>query len=172
MDEQIINIILKYGSEIISSAQFRQTFDQTHHLNTTVGDHTLGVAYEAVKLCLVRGWTDESSLKNVVIASLCHDLGIIGRKEKYRNDAECYVKHPGDSVPIYMSVTGEKNDRVIDSIEKHMFPVKPGLPRYREGWILTLADKISSVKEKLGKQAVSVEMRNEILRKVGNGDGS
>lgn len=163
MDDIILYIIAKYGKRIISSEEFMHTFEQTHHLNTTVGDHTLSVAAEAVKLCLMRGYSDEETIRNVVTAALCHDLGIMGRKEKYSNNAVCYMKHPLDSVDAYTDVTGEREERVMDSIRNHMFPVKPGIPRYKEGWILTLADKISSVKEKVGRQAVTPPIRNEIL---------
>ena len=65
MRDDLRKLILKYGREIIASEQFRETFGQTHHLSTTVGDHTLGVAAEAVKICLRHGWTDDETLKNV-----------------------------------------------------------------------------------------------------------
>ncbi len=166
MDDNILQIILKYGKDIIASEEFGRTFEQTHHIDTTVGDHTLSVAAEAVKLCLDRGYTDETTLKNVVTSALCHDLGIMGRKEKYANHAVCYVRHPLDSVDAYMNVTGEKDERVIDSIKNHMFPVKPVMPKYKEGWILTLADKISSVREKTGTQAVDEQVRKRILERL------
>ena len=166
MDDIILYIIVKYGRHIISTEEFMHTFEQTHHLNTTVGDHTLSVAAEAVKLCLMRGYSDEETIRNVVTAALCHDLGIMGRKEKYSNTAQCYLKHPLDSVDVYMGVTGEQEERVMDSIRNHMFPVKPGMPRYKEGWILTLADKISSFREKIGKQAVTETVRKEILDRI------
>jgi len=152
MDDIILYIIVKYGRRIILTEEFMHTFEQTHHLNTTVGDHTLSVAAEAVKLCLMRGYSDEETIRNVVTAALCHDLGIMGRKEKYSNTAQCYLKHPLDSVDVYMGVTGEQEERVMDSIRNHMFPVKPGMPRYKEGWILTLADKISSFRKKWGNR--------------------
>ncbi len=52
MTEEIRKIILKYGRDILGSDEFRETFSQTHHMDTTVGDHTLGVAAEAVRICL------------------------------------------------------------------------------------------------------------------------
>ncbi len=79
MEHRIKNIIIRFGASIINSAEFRKTFEQRHHLSKTVGDHTLGVVAEAIKLCLARGMTDETTLRNVVTASLCHDLGIMGR---------------------------------------------------------------------------------------------
>lgn len=143
------------------------TFSQTHHLDTTVGDHTLGVAAEAVWICLKFNQTAEKTLKNVVVSSLCHDLGIIGRDEKYSNNIQCLIRHPVDSIEAYKSVTGEENERVLDSILCHMFPLKLRMPSHREGWILVLADKTASAKEKLGRPAVTPAEREELLAAAG-----
>lgn len=163
MDSKIKTIMLEYGRKVLLSDEFKRSFHQPHHLNRTVGDHTLGVTAEAVRLCFEWGYEDEDTLKNVVTASLCHDLGILGRKEKYRNNAECLVRHPLDSVDEYIRITGERDERVIDSIKHHMFPLKPGLPKYKEGWILTFADKIAASLEKMGIPPVSEEERELIL---------
>jgi uncharacterized protein len=167
VDERIKDTIVKYGWKILQSKEFDATFRQTHHLNRTVGDHTLGVAAEAVKLCMKRAMTDERTLKNVVVSSLCHDLGIMGRNEKYRNNAQCLVRHPLDSIEIYIRITGEQDERVIDAIKHHMFPLKPGAPRHREGWILTLADKIAASKEKTGRAMLSAGDTGEIMERAG-----
>ncbi len=164
MDERIKEIIIRHGRSLILSDEFQSSFDQVHHLNMNVGDHTLGVTLEAVRLCLSWGFTDEPTLKNVVIASLCHDLGILGRKEKFRNNAECLVRHPLDSVDVYRKLTGEDDERVTDTIRCHMFPLKPGVPKYREGWVVTFADKISASKEKMGMPPVTKEDREDLIR--------
>ena len=163
MDKRIKRIIVKYGSDIICSDEFNRTFEQVHHKCTTVGDHTLSVTAEAVRLCLSMGLKDEKTLKGIITASLCHDLGIMGRTEKFDNNAQCYVRHPSDSVRAYKALTGGDDVRIIDSINSHMFPLKPRMPKYKEGWILTLADKISAAKERLGRPAVSRAERDEIL---------
>ena len=41
----------------------------------------------------------------------------------------------------------ELNDREKDIIIKHMFPLTPGLPRFKESWIVTISDKICSIME-------------------------
>ena len=158
----IKEIIAEYGWEIICSSDFRRTFEQTHHKCMTVGDHTLSVTAVAVSLCIGMN-LDDDMLKNVITASLCHDLGIMGRSEKCSNNVKCCIGHPVDSVNAYRDLTGKDDIRVIDSIKNHMFPLKPLPPRYKEGWILTLADKISSVRERFGKPPVSEETREEIL---------
>ncbi len=154
--------IVKYGRDIICSSDFRKTFEQTHHKCMTVGDHSLSVTAVAVGLCR-RMNSDDITLRNVITASLCHDLGIMGRDEKYGNNPRCYVAHPKDSVKAYRTLTGKADKKIINSINCHMFPVKPLPPKYKEGWILTTADKISSVRERMGKPPITVMDRKEIL---------
>lgn len=163
MDEHIKEIIVKYGRDIICSDAFQKTFEQVHHKCMTVGDHMLSVTAEAVRLCLPPRQADDKTLKGIVTASLCHDLGIMGRAEKYNNNAQCFVRHPTDSILAYKALTGEDDIRIIDAINCHMFPLKPRMPRYREGWVLTWADKVSAVKERLGRPPVSKAERDEIL---------
>ena len=163
MEDRVRNIIIKYGSAILSTDTFKKTFEQKHHLHLTVGDHTLGVTEEAVRMCLNRGIIDSATLKNVVTASLCHDLGIMGRKEKFKNVIECHTMHPEESVKAYRELTGEDDPRVVNAILHHMFPIKPGRPKYVEGWILTAADKKASVKEKTGTKVISDRDRMELL---------
>ncbi|MBQ9360840.1 MAG: HD domain-containing protein [Lachnospiraceae bacterium] len=164
MKDEIRDIIVKYGKDILLSDEFQETFSQTHHMSTTVGDHTLGVAAEAVKICLRHGLTDDETLRNTVAASLCHDLGIMGREEKFNNNVQCLVRHPKQSAESYISMTGEQNERVLDSILCHMFPLKIRFPRYKEGWILTLADKIGASREKIGRPSVTASDRDELMR--------
>ncbi len=101
-----------------------------------------------------------------MVSSLCHDLGIIGRDEKYKNNVQCLIRHPIDSIEAYKSVTGEEEERVLDSIGGHMFPWKPRMPKHREGWILVLADKTASAREKLGYPAVTKKDRDEMMAEI------
>ena len=163
MDERIKNIIVEYGADILRSEEFKTTFGQRHHKHMNVGDHTLSVAAVAVRLCLLRNITDDATLKNVVTAALCHDLGIMGRSEKFSNNIQCYIRHPSDSVKAYRRITGEDDRRVIDSINSHMFPLKPVMPRYKESWIITSADKISAMRERLGTPPVNRADSDELF---------
>lgn len=168
MQKEIIDIIVKYGRNILCSDVFEGAFLQKHHFNSTVGDHTLGVTAEAVKICLKRGLTDDDTLRVVVTASLCHDLGILGRGDKFRNNAQCLIQHPIDSIERYKEITQEEDEKVIDSIACHMFPLKLQMPGYKEGWILTLADKKGSFREKIGHPSVTAEDRKRILKAAGD----
>ena len=40
-----------------------------------------------------------------------------------------------------------ENEKISNSIMRHMFPLNIRPPRYKEGWLVTLADKTSSFKD-------------------------
>ncbi len=152
MSENIYKTLLKYGSDIMKTPEFKAAGNQTHHACTTVAEHSISVALVSIALCgvickLVKA---NINMDNVVTAALCHDLGILGRSDKYKNNFECLRKHPTDSVNVYRKMFGEGNERVEDAIKRHMWPLLPTLPHHREGYILTLSDKISSCMERLG----------------------
>ena len=39
-----------------------------------------------------------------------------------------------------------------DMIKHHMFPLTPCPPKYREGWLLCLADKICATRETINRR--------------------
>ena len=65
---------------------------------------------------------------------------------------------------MYTQLTGERDERVLDAINAHMFPLKLPVPRHREGWILTLADKVASSLDVLDIPIVTEEERDELLQ--------
>ncbi len=166
MEQEVKDIIIKYGRDILCSDTFLAAFDQSHHYKTTVGDHTLEVTAEAVKFCLRHNLTDENTLSNVVTACLCHDMSLIGREDKYGSNFETLRQHPGHSAEIYTDLTGESEERVLDAIHSHMFPLTRKIPKHREGWILTLADKISASTDLLNIQSVTPEEREDLLKQA------
>lgn len=152
MNEEIRRLLEEYGEEILESEEFQKAYRQKHHKIMTVADHSLGVAIISLRICrLLEKMHINVHEKELIISALCHDLGILGRDEKYKNDLECCSRHPKDSIDIVRILTGEENRRVEDSIRRHMWPLTPRPPKYREGFILTAADKISSTMERMGK---------------------
>ena len=106
--------IERYGSDVLHSELMQQAFRQKHHLRSTVGEHTLRVARTSIKI----GRTLQKlhvrvDIPAVVIGSLCHDLGIVGRDEKYSSDKECYKKHSADSVTIARDLLDDLPEKCI-----------------------------------------------------------
>ena len=139
----------RYGGEILRSEEMRRAFQQRHHLLSTVGDHTLRVAWVSLGICYalhkIRVRTD---IPAVVTASLCHDLGILGRKEKYASNRECLRRHPADSVETARRLVGKLPDKTENMISRHMWPFAGSRPPDSlEAVIVSAADKIASLED-------------------------
>ena len=100
MNEEIRRLLEEYGEEILESEEFQKAYRQKHHKIMTVADHSLGVAIISLRICrLLEKMHINVHEKELIISALCHDLGILGRDEKYKNDLECCSRHPKDSIP-------------------------------------------------------------------------
>ena len=139
--------ILRYGEEILRSDIMEQAFRQTHHRRCTVGDHTLRVARTSVRIShVLQRLHIRVDLQAVVIGSLCHDLGIIGRADKYSSVLECYRNHPADSVETARELLGDLPEGTAEIIRRHMWPLTiRSIPASREGFIVSAADKYSAL---------------------------
>ncbi len=141
-DSVTVKKIRRYGGRIIKSPEFKAGFDQPHHYISSVSDHTLNVTIQALKIShIFRIFGVHTDERVIVKAALLHDLGIIGRYEKYKNNSECGKKHPGDSVKIAKRMLKRLDDKTGDSIRYHMWPLGGRLPKYIEGRIIVAADK-------------------------------
>lgn len=139
--------LARYGGRILKSDEMEHAFRQTHHTVSTVGEHTIRVAKTSLKICYalhkIRIPTDIAA---VVTGALSHDLGILGRDEKFETMRQCSVQHPVDSVEVARNIVGELPDKTNDIIARHMWPVggtKP--PNSLEGAVVSMADKIATV---------------------------
>ena len=138
-----------YGREILNSEEMRRAFAQKHHTLSTVGAHTMRVAATSLAICyMLKKLHIQTDIPAVVTGSLCHDLGILGRNEKFGSAKECSRQHPVDSVELAQKLTGELSEKTADIIERHMWPVgraKP--PNSLEAAIVSAADKIAAVED-------------------------
>ena len=148
-NEQIREDLSRYGNDILNSDEMRHAFRQTHHTLSTVGDHTLRVARKSLNICYaLRRMHIPTDIPAVVTGSLCHDLGILGRDEKYGSMKECSIRHPVDSLEVANKLVGDLPDKTTDIISRHMWPVgkcKP--PNSLEAVIVSAADKIATVED-------------------------
>lgn len=147
--ERIRNDVELYGSEVLNSEEMQQAFEQTHHKRATVGEHSLRVTMSSVLLCYaLRKMNIKVNIPAVVIASLCHDLGILGRHNKYSNARECVEEHPRESVAIARDIVEELPENTEEIIERHMWPLGDSkAPNSLEGAIVSAADKYTAVKD-------------------------
>lgn len=147
--ERIKNDLILYGDDVLKSDEMKQAFQQTHHQWSTVGEHTFRVAFSSVMICYaLRKLNIKVNVPAVVVGALCHDLGILGRQEKYSSSKECSREHPKDSVAVARELVEEMPDKVEDIIERHMWPMgESKAPNSIEGAIVSVADKYNAVKD-------------------------
>lgn len=157
--------ISSYGSDILNSDELQEAYDQTHHLWSTVGEHTLRVTASSVMICYaLRKLGIKANIPAVVIGSLCHDLGILRRDEKYSSNKECSREHPSDSVKVARELVPDLTDQSADIIERHMWPAGSSkAPNSLEGIIVSSADKYAAVKDLVkGSDINNTGVRNVI----------
>ena len=80
----------------------------------------------------------------ITVASLCHDLGMVGRKDRYKNNLECCIKHPRAALTEAGRLIDDIDPKTEKAILSHMWPLGVRIPTSSEGWILAAADKIVS----------------------------
>ena len=147
-EKEIDKDLEQYGGEILRSPLFARAMGQTHHLRASLGQHLLRVTRAGLFLSYALEKVGISSdREKIVIGGLCHDLGMVGRHEKYRNNRECSAKHPLDSVKVAEEFRPEIDEKTKRIIERHMFPLNRKAPDSVEGVIVVLADKYASVKD-------------------------
>lgn len=146
---RIKNDLMLYGNDVLKSEEMSDAFKQTHHKWSTVGEHTFRVAASSVMICYaLRKLNIKVNIPAVVVGALCHDLGILGRNEKFSSAKECSREHPKDSVDVAKWIMEELPEKTEDIIERHMWPIgQSKVPNSIEGAVVSVADKYSAVKD-------------------------
>jgi 5'-deoxynucleotidase YfbR-like HD superfamily hydrolase len=138
----------KYGNQIMESPEFEQAMNQRHHKRSSVGMHTLRVVSASIWVCyILKKIHVQTDSESVVHGALCHDLGILGRDDKFESDKECYREHPMESVEVAERLLPELNETTKDIIRTHMWPVTPEVPTCKEAFIVSMADKVVAVRD-------------------------
>lgn len=161
----------RYGKDVLNSKEMEQAFDQTHHLWSTVGEHTLRVATSSLLICYVlKKFHIRVNIPAIVVGSLCHDLGILGRDEKYSSGKECGIKHPKDSAIVADELVEGLSTKTRDIIERHMWPFGGKVPNSKEGVIVSISDKYNSVKDLIKGSDIKGTGVKRFLKGEGNDD--
>jgi len=156
IDQDIINLIIKEGSDILLSKnmQLESSFPMHNGVNTF--DHSLGVAYLSVF------FIKKHNIKNVDIRStirgaLLHDFFLYDWHVHDKSHKFHGFIHAGRA---YNNAKKEFNLNPIekDIILRHMFPINIKFPKYKESYIVNYADKVCAFYEIRHKKAsTSVE---------------
>ena len=141
--------VFKYGEDIIHSESFEKAKHVPHHIHYTVAIHSVEAAVYAL---LITRWLKKhhTALKvderEVVRAALLHDIGMTLDEI---HDSPSYRKafsHPKEGHRIARDVY-HLNKIQLEAIRRHMWPIGIIPPRHLMGWIIVMADNMSSFNE-------------------------
>jgi len=139
--------IREAAPDILGSRNFLATKGHIQHGNMTVNEHCVNVAKLSVAISEKLHIRCEK--RDLIRGALLHDYFLydwhVGDARKPQNLHGFY--HPGIALRN-ASREFDLTDREKDIIEKHMWPLTlTKIPRCRETWIVTTADKCCSLME-------------------------
>lgn len=135
---------------IIKNEKFKRMDKYIQHGNTSTLEHCIAVSY--ISYCIARKFHIRCDYNSLLRGSLLHDYFLYDWHDK---DAahKWHGFHHAAVALKNASKDFELTDIEMDIIAKHMFPLNIKLPRYKESYIVSLADKICSSYEVICKRA-------------------
>lgn len=136
-----LNEWYEIAEPILNHSEFQKRKRFMHHGTISVYDHVVIVSILAFEMAKKRGL----DVKSATLAGLLHDFyetPWMEDKEKkpfFQRHGFTHAKNALNNAKKYFPEY--LNPIIEDSIIKHMFPLNVRPPKYRIGWILTLADK-------------------------------
>ena len=164
--------------DILLNDEFQKRKLFMHHHDMSVWDHSVLVSYKSYVLSKYYG----ADGRVCAIAGLLHDFypkaWLMNDDLAKLNDGE-YVSdvnvkrplfkmhgfvHAREAAENYVKYFPELEDKKItNSIKRHMFPLNICPPKYKEGMILTLVDKVNSVHELPSISFVAKKVKNKTV---------
>lgn len=136
--------ILLYGEDILKSERMITEKDFIQHGNISCYDHSLNVAKKSLIIAGFLLIFIKINEKSLIRGALLHDYFLYDwHKSGHRLHgffhAKCALKNAESDFRL--------NDIEKNIIKRHMFPLNICPPKYRESWIVCLADKLCAVEE-------------------------
>lgn len=132
-------------ADLLESPVVQQLNSMAHHVNVTRMEHCLFVAYMAFTICKFMGWNARAAARG----GLLHDLFFYEWSPKSKEHRWHFFTH-ADLALKNASEHFELSDVECNIIQRHMWPLNPIPPRYKEAMVVCLADKICAVIEGFG----------------------
>jgi uncharacterized protein len=146
-------------------SRFSLTKGYIQHGDVSVFVHCICVAY--VSCCIIRIFNIKANIAALILGALLHDYFLYDW-----HDGELCRKVHGFTHP-FKACKNAKEDMELTPLEeniikRHMFPLVPIPPRYRESWIVCMADKICACEETLLGHCKGRKMKfaEELLEKT------
>lgn len=142
-DEQNWQAYLACVSDLLGSSEVRSMQAIPHHPGVTCYEHSVFVSYVAFRLA--RKW----GLDYVTAArgGLLHDLYLYDSRDHSNYEGNQCFAHPVAAVKNAEALCGGLTAKEENIIISHMWPLAKTMPRYREAYVVNLADKLCATAE-------------------------
>ncbi len=145
--------VVRYGNGILKSPGMRRERKYIQHSNISCYTHSVNVA--ALSIAISRFFGFKVDERSMVRGALLHDYFLY----------DWHLKRPPQGlhgfVHAKIALRNAERDFSLNDIErniisKHMFPLNIKPPKYKESFIVCLADKLCALKETLSKYRAKV----------------
>ena len=155
---KVSRVVSHYGADVLCSSEHQRCANYIQHGDTTVQQHAISVALMATNLA--RKTHLKYDYRSLVRGALLHDYFLYDWHEKGHCKFHGY-RHA--SIALHNAAEDFAITPIeADIIKKHMWPLNLVPPRCREAFMVTLSDKICSLKETFGKPYHSAEIQEII----------
>lgn len=128
--------------DIVDNEKVQKLDQYEQHCHTSRLQHSLNVAYYSFLVCRFLGWDYRSAAR----AGIMHDLYFYDWRTTKVQGTNHAAWHPRVAYDNARKIT-EINEIEKDAIVKHMWPCTLVPPKYKESYVVTLADKICATWE-------------------------
>ena len=128
--------------DLIYSQEVQKLQEFSQHFNTSRYQHSLNVAYHSYFLCKIFHFDYRSAAR----AGLLHDLFFYDWREEKQPEGNHAFAHAAVALRNAGYLT-ELNQIEADAIINHMWPLAKSMPKHRESYVVSLADKLCTIFE-------------------------
>ncbi len=149
--------------DLLRNTAFHTMDDYLQHGTTSCLWHSVAVAYYS--FWLVQTLEIKCDYKSLIYGALLHDYFLYDWHIPNEINQMHGFRHPG------IALKNAKRDCTLNEIacnviERHMFPLTPKPPRFREGFVVCLVDKICSLAEVFKRNPYSM-IKRKLFSTVG-----
>lgn len=149
---QIQELVAEHGGDVIGHEHMRIERRCFQHGNVSTFAHSIRVACLAVWIADRAHLWRRVDLKSLIRAALLHDYFLYDWHDWDGGAHRLHGFTHGGAALRNALRDFRLNAIERDSIANHMFPMTPTPPRYVEGYLVTIADKISATLETLSPE--------------------
>ena len=152
---EIRRLVQRHGADIIAHDHMAIERRSYQHGAVTTFAHSIRLACLAVWLADRLHLWHRVDLPSLVRTALLHDYFLYDWHDDDNGTHRLHGFTHGHTALVNALKDFRLNEIERDGIECHMFPLTPLPPRHPEGWLVSLADKISATGETLSPERFS-----------------